>query len=528
VIDACGIFAGMSAQDVVSKITSSVEEGLTGVYMSEEGTLHGGGCAGDKCAYYFNLQSSRGVDLQIPTRIKGAVFALANDTTMTDLAQAAYRLRLLGESIGSEAIHTVQFVVIGGDAGHDTNEKMLDAFASTERARAERRIDAHEKQVEAFKERVRQLNANRTADYSRTVTVDDIFSGKANTSPSATATATATALSESAKNPPAEVTSMWYYSTKSPLVFIARPLALKKTAKYVDDDKALKRLLRESNALPLRPALDDWISSFTGTEKVPTNKLADELIAIERMGHFLEGHEKYNAPPLAAGQSVNLRYVQFLAQKGALFNPELEPAMEGGEPREPPATTILYAMTGSAQSKELADAITTHGQQGMTVRITNRLFLEHTRVDPRSCVVIAHGKKTDGVIPIHKNFVIATLADLLLRDVRALDDPDVYVQGPAGVTVRDTLMKSKEPGGRELEVFALYLLASVGAVLSEAQQELVVKWDIKHEIQDKHGLLWLAHKNRDNASTRPSDRNLVIAQHLRANTAWGETRRAYV
>jgi hypothetical protein len=529
VIDACGIFAGMSAQDVVSKITSRVE-GLTGVYMSEEGTLRGAGCAGDKCTYYFNLQSSRGVDLQIPTRIKGAVFALANDTTMTDLAQAAYRLRLLGESIGTEAIHTVQFVVIGGDARHETNENMLEAFAITERARAQRRKDAHKKQVEAFNGRVTQLNANRTADYSRTVTADDVLSGKSNTSPSATATATATALSESAKNPPAEVSSMWYYSTKSPLAFIATPLAVKKNRQAVnDDDKALKRFLRDPKALPLRPALDDWISSFTGTEKVPTNKLADELIGITSMGHFLEGHEKYNAPPLAAGQSVNLRYVQFLAQKGALFNPNLEPAMEGDEPREPPATTILYAMTGSAQSKELAKAIYTHGSQhGMEVRITNRLFLEHTRVDPRSCVVIAHGEKTDSKSQIRRQFVIATLADLLLRDVRALEDPDIYVQGPAGVTVRDTLMKPKEPGGGELEVFALYLLASVGAVLSEAEQQLVVTWDIKYEITNKLGLLWLAHKNRGNASTRPSDRNLLIAHHLSANTAWGETRRAYV
>jgi hypothetical protein len=184
-------------------------------------------------------------------------------------------------------------------------------------------------------------------------------------------------------------------------------------------------------------------------------------------------------------------------------------------------------MTGSAQSKELADAIKTHARRGMEVRITNRLFLEHTRVDPRSCVVIAHGEKTESESQIRKQFVIATLADLLLRDVRALDDPDIYVQGPAGVTVRDTLMKPKERGGRELEVFALYLLASVGAVLSEAQQELVVDWNIRRDTS-KLGLLWLAHKNSDNASTRPSDRNLLIADHLRGNTAWGETRRAYV
>ena len=200
-----------------------------------------------------------------------------------------------------------------------------------------------------------------------------------------------------------------------------------------------------------------------------------------------------------------MRRVLHLAQNGAFFTGEAAYASSGDAtggriPAEPPATALLYTIMSSAQSEELSKAIHAFEDRfRCALRITPRMFLEHTRIDSASCIVIAYKK---GGKPV---YVLATCADLLLKEIRDVK-PSVYFHASRTVTCKKIDLDAIEPP-KEPPQAVLYLLASVGAALSPAHQEKVNQNVVKLDNQEKDGtggcLIALAYRNKRSA-TRPN------------------------
>ena len=110
----------------------------------------------------------RGVDVRVPRKLKGAVIVRDGDTTTTEAAQAAYRMRLVAKGDGSSFFHRIVFVAIGWDDAAPAKEITNDLVAA-ESEQAERRKDVFDKQRAAFESRVGQINANQKPSFEREV-----------------------------------------------------------------------------------------------------------------------------------------------------------------------------------------------------------------------------------------------------------------------------------------------------------------------------------------------------------------------
>ncbi len=125
------------------------------------------------------------------------------------------------------------------------------------------------------------------------------------------------------------------------------------------------------------------------------------------------------------------------------------------------------------------------------------MFLEHTRIESASCIVIAYEK--DGK-PV---YVLATCADLLLKEIRDVK-PRVYFHASRTVTCKTIDLEHID---QEPPPEVLYLLASVGAALSSAHQEKVNQNVVVLDKQETDGtggcLVALAYRNKRSA-TRPN------------------------
>ena len=128
------------------------------------------------------------------------------------------------------------------------------------------------------------------------------------------------------------------------------------------------------------------------------------------------------------------------------------------------------------------------------------MFLEHTRIESASCIVIAYENEKDGKTV----YVLATCADLLLKEIRELKEPLVYFHASRTVTCKTIDLEHID---QEPPPEVLYLLASVGAALSPAHQEKVNQNVVKLDNQEKDGtggcLIALAYRNKRSA-TRPN------------------------
>jgi hypothetical protein len=212
---------------------------------------------------------------------------------------------------------------------------------------------------------------------------------------------------------------------------------------------------------------------------------------------------------------INMRRVLHLAQNGAFFTGEAEYASSRDAtgvliPAEPPATALLYTIMSSAQSEELSNAIHAFEDRfRCALRITPRMFLEHTRIESASCIVIAYENEKSGK-PV---YVLATCADLLLKEIRDLNGPRVYFHASRTVTCKTIGLEPIEPPKPPGAV--LYLLASVGAALSPEHQKKVRQNVVILDTQQKDGtggqqkdgtggcLIALAYRNKRSA-TRPN------------------------
>jgi hypothetical protein len=202
---------------------------------------------------------------------------------------------------------------------------------------------------------------------------------------------------------------------------------------------------------------------------------------------------------------INMRRVLHLAQNGAFFTGEAAYASSGDAtggliPAEPPATALLYTIMSSAQSEELSKAIHAFEDRfRCALRITPRMFLEHTRIESASCIVIAYENEKSGK-PV---YVLATCADLLLKEIRDVK-PLVYFHASRTVTCKTIDLDAID---QEPPQEVLYLLASVGAALSPAHQEKVRQNVAKLDKQKPDGtggcLIALAYRNKRSA-TRPN------------------------
>ena len=203
-----------------------------------------------------------------------------------------------------------------------------------------------------------------------------------------------------------------------------------------------------------------------------------------------------------------MRRVLHLAQNGAFLAKEATYAWSKhasvpsiSTPEDPPATALLYTIMSSAQSEELTKAIGAfEAHFACALRITPRMFLEHTRIESASCIVIAYKNEKDGK-PV---YVLATCADLLLKEIRELK-PRVYFHGSRTVTCKTIDLEHMEP--QEPPEAVLYLLASVGAALSVDDQKKVGEKVGVLDKQEKDGtggcLIALAYRNKRSA-TRPN------------------------
>jgi hypothetical protein len=189
---------------------------------------------------------------------------------------------------------------------------------------------------------------------------------------------------------------------------------------------------------------------------------------------------------------MNLQHLVFIAQDSALLSSKrdtkltMNKAASREVPMDPPATASLHLVTGhDVQSNRLNEAIDAFSKAYGDLRLTTRMFLRHTRMTPAHCIVIVHGAGDE-------EFVLATCADLLLQEIRELHGARVYfhANGKVAIYDMDLQLKDEEP----LDA-ALYLLASVGAIMSYDHQ---VKVQGVMETLDKgkrRGIITLACEN---------------------------------
>ena len=621
VVDACGLFAGIPAREVVSKIVGA-ETGKTaqiqGVYMDEASKLTNGGCEGDACLYYFNQQNSRGTDIKMTKSIKGVVVMDYLKDTLTGTAQAAYRMRLLSKAIGSAPVHSLRFLVIGnpevttadkmwevpraalphmqkGREGEDITGVAASVSAATEERESARasasetivqrlkenemelaktRAQLHKTQEDAFAERVAKINYKsgypegwRTTSgtaYDVTTDPDAILKDASGTSALATSTSVSKSTADFRREPEAvaQVLSTWYRPTDTTNDIMVSWTGETMIMSQVFDAHAKARELGLSGQMAQNYA---QITTFGPiAAKFFSASVNDGLLARlmarvagvkEYAGYFpllmcispiIEGSSSgkvghwtgYDPSPLECFPThfngkryrMNLQHLVFIAQDGAIFSPKRDTKLTVNTtgaspvPMDPPATASLHLLAGhDAQSDRLNAAISAFSKEYGTLRLTTRMVLRHTRMTPVHCIVIVYEEGGKN------GYVLATCADLLVKEIRELPGASVYFHGKEKVTIHDMRLK---PKGEEPLDPALYLLASVGAVMSGGHQERVRSVMARLDAGDARGIIALACENsqliehgnsfmgsrgyrRSNPnSTAPSLSNAVLKERL--------------
>jgi hypothetical protein len=284
------------------------------------------------------------------------------------------------------------------------------------------------------------------------------------------------------------------------------------------DDRAEVARALETRVTPLASAKNS-VEAQVAVRTLTLNKIGVSFLGLFTLaflnrrlhcpvGHYTsESHDSAILDLAGNGQfKTNMQRVVHLAQNGAFFSPTSVYAsaqiQKTHVPMTPPATALLYTLMGhSAQSEALGAAIEAFSTEYGRLQVTTRMFLCHTRILPKHCVVIVHGPKPE--------FVLATCADLLLAEVRALDAPRVYFHG-RGDTVEIRNMDLGPINEAPLPA-ALYLLASVGAVLDRESQTKVsdVMQKLDSRKRGKRGLMTLAFSNK-HSTTRPSVKNEIL------------------
>jgi hypothetical protein len=514
---------------------------LTGVYVDEARRLQNASCKGEGCVYYFSQQNSRGVDVKTKKKIKGVVIVRRGETTLTDAAQGAYRMRYVDTTLadveGSERVHSFDFLVIG------EGKWSVDELTKNELGLAESRKELGQKQKSAFDARVEAFREGRPMDYEQTLGDAEIDAmllassgvGLLSTSTS-TSRSTSTVMASDVVGEGA-IESTWYprltenYGPNYSLNFLVgsetkdltwvRFISGLKTdrGQMIDFQKAMSQLMK-AKMRPAATTIMDMIARIVH-KALQSDGTTDMFLALAgqliTMGTGADGEPKSKSDvpsyqthesPCAAlldsnSAGINMRRVLHLAQNGAVFTGEAAYASSGDAtgvliPAEPPATALLYTIMSSAQSEELSKAIKAFEDLfGCALRITPRMFLEHTRIESASCIVIAYEK--DG----KRVYVLATCADLLLKEIRDVK-PLVYFHASRTVTCKTIDLEAID---QEPPQEVLYLLASVGAALSTAHQEKVGQNVAVLDKQQENGtggcLIALAYRNKRSA-TRPN------------------------
>ena len=451
VIDACGVFSGMSASDVTERVIGTSSEPKLEAVFVDEGTLHGAGCS-ERCFYFFTQQNSRGVDLPMRSKVKGGLIVRYGDTTLTEAAQAAFRMRLVMEKDGDDFVHQICFFVVGykDDTVKLTVGALVENMEKTEKMRAAERVELHQTQQKEFR---RRATSAASPDYTRSIDMSGSKKGAL-----ATATSTATSLSTNGSAPLLTAESKWYY-------------------------KKMKSTPRSEQYSPFVSDSTTTATSLLSGAKM-TELIADrrihELTARQQKSHFFEKSTDYANPALSHRDiPMNARYVQHLAQRGAFYRSSIKPAGTTQEGKEnysdTPANAYLYFTMGIVDSTELREAKSRMHDKGVTLEITNRMFLEHARIAREYCIVIAP-------IDEPKLYVLATCADLILREIQDLATTHMLYVIAKGTVERRSLDMSLREDSDSWDETALFLIACVGANLTEEQEEMAIK------AHDKYGV----------------------------------------
>ena len=565
VVDACGLFAGTPANYVATAIIGSTN--VTAVYTDETSKLRNGGCH-SACMYYFNQQNSRGTDMKMRGTIKGIVIIRDDDdtATLTDTAQAAYRMRLVNErledpDLEDPYIHSFQFLVIGNTSVAEAERSALPernaALARAKQAAAAgllqrlkeneirlamRRRGLHSEQTTKFASRVDEINKHSFigADgitvhtrgwsgpsYEEHLTDEQIGAMLAQHSEHHVQTSTSTATSrflasDATDGPCEEIESSWYppfrdmrnakgatdhtRSIQQWLGFVTglKPNSITDLAKV---ESVIERRVTPLAAFTKSIAIKALTAVGIGALRILIDAMMQRRQFCD-VGHYTsESNDSAILDPVGgASFKTNMQRVVHLAQNGALFHPTSEYASSDANkqhvPMTPPATALLYTFMGHAQSTSLERAIQAFSETYGRLQVTTRLFLCHARILPKHCVVVVHGDKPE--------FVLATCADLLLAEVRALRSPRVYFHGTGEpVQIRDMSLK---PVDDQPLPAALYLLASVGAILDRESQEKVR--EIMRKLDDGNGGLMTVTFRNKHSATRLSEKNAWLDSRL--------------
>ena len=545
VVDVCGLFAGMKAEEVAREIMGS--SGLTGVYLDEKRRLKNASCR-DGCVYYFSQQNSRGVDVKMKKKIKGAVIVRKGETTLTDAAQGAYRMRYVDTKLeGCGYLHSFDFLVVGSDDKEWKVRDLTNDLKANEHNLAKSRKDLGKKQLGDFATRVEALNSGNQMVYEYTLSETEINrmlspdadEGEATAVSTSTATSTSTVMASEGVGE-GVIESTWYpklvgRETPDPTwgnFLCGRDLSF---------DTVLLNAVKEKLDTRVRAVNEKTVLDIAAKRLgflPPGDPLLPHALGLLLMATDERGARKSTAPSYQAREergalldcagSVNMRRVLHLAQNGAFFARKAEYATLDGaganlsnarprEPKEPPATAILYTIMSNAQSRALENAIDLFEERlKCKLRITTRMFLEHTRIDSASCIVIKHQ------INENTGYVLATCADLLLKEIRDLDAASVYFHGHRTVTCKTISLETCETHVPDEAV--LYLLASVGAVLKD---DHLAKVGDRVTALDREGpsLIALSYKNKS-SSTRPHETVAKLLPRRREydKHAFGRTR----
>jgi hypothetical protein len=610
VVDACGLFAGMSAKAVAKQIIGGEAE-VEAVYMDETRKLQNGSCTGGACMYYFNQQSSRGVDIKMWTKIEGILLLREDEATLTDTAQAAYRMRLVNLVAGAKEnyVHSFRFIVIGTNKataaaavhkGAQTEENttalreakaevsgaIVARLIANERGLATKRAGLHREQTKKFLGRVAAINEPAKTAAFISPSYEEILSTEQITemlqpveTGDGTQTSTSTSTSIAAQDhadPQKEIVSSWYPSfsdmaqgyssniqtkTKKWLSFVTGLPSADKgaTDSYNDENllpadryKARSLVVKEiyARVRPLREIEDSAGMAYssamahrsrfradtdTGVNHKVLGMLISELNRKNWRGtvrHYTLTSEDADAAILdpvdprryesPGDNKTNMQRVIHLAQNSALFRPSAAYASTVTQkaafsiPMTPPATAILYTLMGKAQSVALTDAIVKFERLYGGLQVTTRMFLCHTRMPPEHCVVIVHTEEGKDC------FVLATCADLLLAEIRALRDARVYFHSEGNVLIRNMDLLAVEEAKLPA---ALYLIASVGAVLNEEDQVSALTVIQNLDSVRMPGIFSLCFFNKD-STTRPSRANALVwqSEHVSSFITYQENR----
>ena len=498
-IDACGALSGTSPSAVVSAIRSALPDIRVSIFVDEKGRVQGRCTDPDpsRCFYYFNQRSSRGVDVRMPHTIKGAVAMRLGETTATEVAQAVYRMRLV-----ESKVHTIVLLVIGCEPQRGsplTIEAVMRELERTESVAAKVGGELFERQRARTIRRLGVAASPRELLGAFTVRLDPqevLRSIRVSTSTSTSrSTSTSTTMTQVAVGGGIEtLTSPWYDEQDEKLTD-ARVDAWISAVTARDGQASRDKYAREYLWLMFSEEELHHVEE-NGANSWRKMELTLAICPHKTRSYDLRrGRRKvFNEYPDVGAR--NPRYLAHFALGGASTST-----------REPIANVTLRAFTRDVRSQMLLGVLgRIRSVIGWEVETTERMLLEHPRIDRRYCVVIEHERRC----------VLATLADLLLEGPAELcKRPGSRIYGvrhasPVTYWVRSEYLEGKTTVDESPSPAVLYLLACLGGALSNSEQETVLDIETAMRGQDaKIGdrgatLLRMHHGHRDIASARPA------------------------